>query len=161
MRRVGLVGSGRSVDDSCWRGSNVFPGRCRHKYAARRPMKTMTVTMISTSWWRLKNVQCWFCVRLISSGSRFVDWLKGGVVVVVVGLRAPSQPALFLIQRRWMVDSDGAGPDDDEYDRLDYIQSVLATRVRIRPTPGDSPEFLQKILHFLVLWLNEWSISLR
>ena len=49
------------------------------------------------------------------------------------------------------MDSDGAGPDDDEYDRLDYIQSVLATRVRIRPTPGDSPEFLQKILNFLVL----------
>ena len=33
--------------------------------------------------------------------------------------------ALFLIQRRWMVDSDGARPDDDEYDRLDYIRSVL------------------------------------
>ena len=32
---------------------------------------------------------------------------------------------LFLIPRRWMVDSDGAGPDDDEYDRLDYIRSVL------------------------------------
>ena len=24
-----------------------------------------------------------------------------------------------------MVDSDGARPDDDEYDRLDYIRSVL------------------------------------
>ena len=23
------------------------------------------------------------------------------------------------------MDSDGAGPDDDEYDRLDYIRSVL------------------------------------
>ena len=45
--------------------------------------------------------------------------------MVVVGLRAPSQSALFLIQRRWMVDSDGARPDDDEYDRLDYIRSVL------------------------------------
>ena len=33
--------------------------------------------------------------------------------------------APFLIQRRWMVDSDGARPDDDEYDRLDYIRSVL------------------------------------
>ena len=31
---------------------------------------------------------------------------------------------LFLIQRRWMADSDGAGPDDDEYDKLDYIPSV-------------------------------------
>ena len=42
-----------------------------------------------------------------------------------LGLWAPSQSALFLIQRRWMVDSDGARPDDDEYDRLDYIRSVL------------------------------------
>ena len=27
--------------------------------------------------------------------------------------------APFLIQPRWMVDSDGAEPDDDEYDRFD------------------------------------------
>ena len=47
------------------------------------------------------------------------------MVVVVVGLRAPSQSALFLIQRRWMADSDGGEADDDEYDKLDYIRSVL------------------------------------
>ena len=42
--------------------------------------------------------------------------------------------ALFLIQRRWMVDSDGARPDDDEYDRLDYIRSVLADQQCAHPS---------------------------
>ena len=55
--------------------------------------------------------------------------------------------ALFLIQRRWMVDSDGARPDDDEYDRLDYIQSVLATGSESAPTSGYSPVFPPKNLH--------------
>ena len=29
-----------------------------------------------------------------------------------------------------MADSDGAGPDDDEYDKLDYIRSVLESWTR-------------------------------
>ena len=39
------------------------------------------------------------------------------------------------------MDSDGAGPDDDEYDRLDYIQSVLDTGSESTSTSGYSPEF--------------------
>ena len=42
----------------------------------------------------------------------------------VVGPSGSFPSVLFLIQRRWMADSDGAGPDDDEYDKLDYIPSV-------------------------------------
>ena len=41
---------------------------------------------------------------------------------------------LFIIPRRWMVDSDGARPDDDEYDRLDYIRSVLPDQQCAHPS---------------------------
>ena len=34
-----------------------------------------------------------------------------------------------------MADSDGAGPDDDEYDKLDYIPSVSVHQ----PWPTDPP----------------------
>ena len=45
------------------------------------------------------------------------------------------------------MDSDGARPDDDEYDRLDYIQSVLATGSESAPTSGYSAVFPPKNLH--------------
>ena len=62
--------------------------------------------------------------------------------------------ALFLIQRRWMVDSDGARPDDDEYDRLDYIQSVLATGSESAPTSGYSPVFPPQKPSYIFLLLQ-------
>ena len=53
----------------------------------------------------------------------------------MVGPSGSFPSVLFLIQRRWMVDSDGAGPDDDEYDKLDYIPSVSVHQ----PWPTDPP----------------------
>ena len=50
------------------------------------------------------------------------------------------------------MDSDGARPDDDEYDRLDYIQSVLATGSESAPTSGYSPVFPPKnFIYFLAV----------